>query len=120
MTRSATAAPGRDERRGVWGHVEAPMQINPGGETMMELKEIGHILLRVLDLERSKKFYSEVLGFHVLEEDPEQGVTFMAPPGDSHAIDVCQVKDTELAGKQTPGVRGLGHLAFRVEDEEAL
>ena len=87
---------------------------------MMKLKEIGHVLLRVLDLERSKKFYSEVLGFHVLEEDPEHGGTFMALPGQSHAIDLFQVKDAELAEQQTPGVRGLGHLAFRVEDEEAL
>jgi len=87
---------------------------------MMQLKEIGHVLLRVMDLERSKKFYSEVLGFHVLEEDPEHGGTFMALPGHSHAIDLFQVKDAELAEKQTPGARGLGHLAFRVEDEEAL
>ena len=86
----------------------------------MRLKEIGHVLLRVLDLERSKKFYSEVLGFHVLEEDPEHGGTFMALPGHSHAIDLFQVKDSELAEKQTPGARGLGHIAFRVEDEEAL
>jgi catechol 2,3-dioxygenase len=87
---------------------------------MMRLKEIGHVLLRVLDLEHSKKFYSEVLGFHVLEEDPEHGGTFMALPGQSHAIDLFQVKDAELAERQTPGARGLGHIAFRVEDEEAL
>ena len=86
---------------------------------MMELKEIGHILLRVLDLERSKKFYSDVLGFHVLEEDPEHGGTFMALPGQSHAIDLFQVKDAELAERQTPGVRGLGHIAFRVEMKRA-
>src|SRR5438034_9028901 len=86
----------------------------------MKLKEIGHVLLRVLDLERSKKFYSEVLGFHVLEEDPEHGGTFMALPGQSHAIDLFQVKDAEAAERQTPGVRGLGHIALRVEDEAAL
>jgi catechol 2,3-dioxygenase len=87
---------------------------------MMRLKEIGHVLLRVLDVERSKKFYSEVLGFHVLEEDPDHGGTFMALPGRSHAIDLFQVKDAELAERQTPGARGLGHIAFRVEDEDAL
>ena len=86
----------------------------------MQLKEIGHVLLRVLDLERSKKFYSEVLGFHVLEEDPEHGGTFMALEGQSHAIDLFQVKDVEAAEGQTPGVRGLGHIAFRVESEVAL
>ena len=87
---------------------------------MMRLKEIGHVLLRVMDLERSKKFYSDVLGFQVLEEDPEHGGTFMALPGQSHAIDLFQVKDQQAAEGQTPGVRGLGHIAFRVENEEAL
>jgi len=87
---------------------------------MIRLKELGHILLRVMDLERSKKFYSDVLGFHVLEEDPAHGGTFMALPGQSHAIDLFQVKDLEAAEQQTPGVRGLGHIAFRVESEGAL
>ena len=87
---------------------------------MIRLKEIGHVLLRVMDLERSKKFYAEVLGFHVLEEDPEHGGTFMALEGQSHAIDLFQVKDAAAAERQTPGVRGLGHIAFRVESEEAL
>ena len=87
---------------------------------MVKLTELGHILVRVLDLERSKKFYSEVLGFHVLEEDPAHGGTFMALEGQSHAIDLFQVKDVEAAERQTPGVRGLGHIAFRVDSEAAL
>jgi catechol 2,3-dioxygenase len=87
---------------------------------MIQLKELGHVLLRVLDLDRSKKFYSDVLGFHVLEEDPAHGGTFMALPGQSHAIDLFQVKDEEAALRQTPGVRGLGHIAFRVDSEAAL
>jgi catechol-2,3-dioxygenase len=87
---------------------------------MIRLKEIGHVLLRVLDLERSKKFYAEVLGFRVLEEDPEHGGTFMALEGQSHAIDLFPVQDAEAARQQAPGVRGLGHIAFRVESEAAL
>ena len=87
---------------------------------MMQLKEIGHVLLRVLDLGRSRKFYSEVLGFRVLEEDPEHGGTFMALPGQSHSIDLFPVQDAGAAERQTPGVRGLGHIAFRVESEAAL
>jgi len=87
---------------------------------MIRLTGIGHVLLRVLDLERSKKFYSEVLGFRVLEEDPEHGGTFMALEGQSHAIDLFPVQDAEAAERQTPGARGLGHIAFRVESEVAL
>jgi catechol-2,3-dioxygenase len=86
----------------------------------MQLKGIGHVLLRVLDLQRSRRFYSDVLGFRVLEEDPEHGGTFMALEGQSHAIDLVPVTDTEAAERQTPGVRGLGHIAFRVESEAAL
>jgi catechol-2,3-dioxygenase len=95
--------------------------VDPGDREviMIRLKEIGHVLLRVLDLERSKRFYS-FLGFRVLEEDPEHGGTFMALEGQSHAIDLFPVKDREEAERQTPGVRGLGHLAFRVESEAAL
>ena len=87
---------------------------------MIRLSGLGHVLLRVLDLERSKKFYTEVLGFRVLEEDPEHGGVFLALDGQSHAIDLFAAKDVEAARQQTPGVRGLGHVAFRVESEAAL
>ena len=30
------------------------------------------------------------------------------------------MKDPDAALRQTPGVRGLGHIAFRVESEDAL
>ena len=87
---------------------------------MIRLTGLGHVLLRVLDLERSKKFYTEVLGFRVLEEDPEHGGVFLALDGQSHAIDLFAAKDVEAARRQTPGVRGLGHVAFRVGSEAAL
>jgi catechol-2,3-dioxygenase len=87
---------------------------------VIRLAGLGHVLLRVLDLERSKKFYTEVLGFRVLEEDPEHGGVFLALDGQSHAIDLFAAKDVEAARRQTPGVRGLGHVAFRVDSEAAL
>src|SRR5262245_65719936 len=86
---------------------------------MIKLQGIGHVLLRVTDVERSKAFYSKVLGFEVVEEDPEHGGTFMALEGQSHCIDLFPVKDLAAAERQTPGVRGLGHIAFRVETEAA-
>src|SRR2546425_12456992 len=85
---------------------------------MIRLTGIGNVLLRVLDLEASKKFYAEGLGFSVLEEDPEHGGVFMALEGQSHAIDLFAVKDPAAAGRQTPGGRGLGHVAVRVQSEE--
>jgi catechol 2,3-dioxygenase len=87
---------------------------------MIRLTGLGHVLLRVLDLERARTFYTAVLGFRVLEEDPEHGGLFLALEGQSHAIDLFAVKDPEAARRQTPGVRGLGHVAFRVASEDAL
>jgi catechol-2,3-dioxygenase len=87
---------------------------------MIKLEGIGHVLLRVTDVERSKAFYSNILGFEIVEEDPEHGGTFMALPGQSHCIDLFPVKDLAEAERQTPGVRGLGHIAFRVGSEAAL
>ncbi len=87
---------------------------------MIRLAGLGHVLLRVLDLQRARTFYTEVLGFRVLEEDPEHGGIFLALDGQSHALDLFAVKDVETARRQTPGARGLGHIAFRVMSEEAL
>jgi len=40
---------------------------------MIRIMRIGHVALRVADIERSRKFYSTLLGFEVVEEDPEHG-----------------------------------------------
>src|SRR6266436_3365346 len=48
---------------------------------MIRLTGIGHVLLRVSDVERSKAFYSTVLGLQVTEQDPEHGGVFMALEG---------------------------------------
>src|SRR5262249_31593226 len=89
---------------------------------MIRLKDIGHVLLRVLDLERSKKFYTDVLGFEVMEEDPEHGGTFMALPGQAHTIDLFPIPEQDRADalRQTPGLLGVRHVAFRVDSEEHL
>jgi catechol 2,3-dioxygenase len=82
---------------------------------MLKLSRLGHVAMRVTDVERSKKFYGEVLGFEVIEEDPEHGGVFMALPGLSHTIDLFQAPDEAPAA--TPGAVGVRHLAFLVESE---
>jgi catechol 2,3-dioxygenase-like lactoylglutathione lyase family enzyme len=44
---------------------------------MIKLTGIGHVNLRVADQEASKRFYSDVLGFLIAEEDPDHGGVFM-------------------------------------------
>jgi catechol 2,3-dioxygenase len=85
---------------------------------MMKLARLGHVALRVADVERSKKFYGEVLGFEVIEEDPEHGGVFMALPGLSHTVDLFPAPAAAPAA--TPSAVGVRHVAFLVESETAF
>ena len=87
---------------------------------MIRLTRIGHVALRVADVERSRAFYTTLLGFEVMEEDPEHGGVFMALEGLSHTIDLFPVDDARTAPAQTPGAVGVRHVAFLVDSEQAL
>ena len=87
---------------------------------MIRLDGIGHVLLRVMDVEAARKFYTTILGLKVVEEDPEHGGIFMALEGTGHTVDLFQCKDPEAVRHQTPGERGVAHVAFKVSSEAAL
>jgi len=87
---------------------------------MIRLTRIGHVALRVADVERSRAFYTTLLGFEVVEEDPDHGGVFMALEGLSHTIDLFPVDDAQTAPAQTPGAVGVRHVAFLVDSEQAL
>ncbi|MGQ4806962.1 Catechol-2,3-dioxygenase [Candidatus Entotheonellaceae bacterium PAL068K] len=87
---------------------------------MIQLKRIGHVLLRVADTERSKAFYRDVLGFKVVEEDPEHGGVFMSLGEDGHTIDLVPVENPETAPRPRRDHVGLQHIAFLVDSYEAL
>jgi catechol 2,3-dioxygenase len=85
---------------------------------MIKLAGIGHVLLRVADEEASKRFYCDVLGFRVAEQDPEHGGVFMTLGDGFHAIDLTQAP--EGAVQPEPRQRGLVHIAFKVTSYAAL
>jgi catechol 2,3-dioxygenase-like lactoylglutathione lyase family enzyme len=88
---------------------------------MIQLKKLGHILMTVADLARSKAFYSTVLGFEVVEEDPAHGGVFMTLGGDGHTLDLVPVADPLTAQRPTgPNRIGVQHIAFQVASAEAL
>ena len=87
---------------------------------MIRLQGLGHVLLRVLDVEQSRTFYSTVLGLEVVEEDPEHGGVFMALEGHAHTLDLFPVPDPQAAQRPTPHRVGVHHVAFRVNSDEAL
>ena len=87
---------------------------------MIRLDGIGHVLLRVIDVEAARRFYTAILGLQVVEEDPEHGGIFMALEGTGHTVDLFPVKDPEAVRRQTPGERGVAHVAFKVSSDAAL
>jgi catechol 2,3-dioxygenase len=87
---------------------------------MIQLKGIGHVLLRVADQEASKRFYRDILGFTVAEEDPEHGGVFMTLGEGFHTLDIGQHPAPQTAQRPQRGQIGLGHIAFRVGSYAAL
>jgi catechol 2,3-dioxygenase-like lactoylglutathione lyase family enzyme len=82
------------------------------------LNKIGHVVLRVADLERSVKFYIEVLGLHVTDAYPETmvpgGMVFMRLNADHHGVALVGG-----AGGPAKGAE-LNHLAFEIGSLDEL
>ena len=90
----------------------------------MRLKRLGHVLLAVRDLARATQFYVDVLGFEVLEADPDHGGVFLTLDEGSHILDLVQVEGEAPEAPESladivprPGV---GHVAFQVGSAEDL
>lgn len=79
----------------------------------MQIKALGHAVLKVRDLERSVRFYRDVLGMK--EVARYQGVMVFFTLGDNHH-DLALMQLGAHAPEADPGAVGLYHLAFKVGD----
>ena len=85
----------------------------------MTLKKLGHVVLKVRDLERAEGFYTEVVGLSVTGRLPGRMVFFSVPGNDdSHDLAVWKV-GADAAPAQAQQV-GLFHVAWQVERAEDL
>ena len=80
--------------------------------------EIGHVVLRVRDLERSSSFYTDVLGFRKVAEYGGQMAFFTATGANHHDLGLMQVGPQ--APQPHPAGVGLYHIAIRLENEAAV
>ena len=87
---------------------------------MIKLKGIGHVNLRVADQEVSKRFYRDVLGFVIAEEDPDHGGVFMTLGENFHTLDIGQHPAPKAAQRPRRDQIGLAHIAFHVGSYRAL
>src|SRR5579871_1843957 len=88
---------------------------------MINLKRLGHVFLVVRDIERSKQFYTGILGFQLLEEDPAHGGVFLAVGDFSHTFALVQSADPTAGGPpQGRPATGLGVqlVAFAVDSHD--
>jgi catechol 2,3-dioxygenase-like lactoylglutathione lyase family enzyme len=76
------------------------------------LGKIGHVALYVSDIERSARFYTQVLGFSISdiygEDNMPGGAVFLRLNADHHGIALFKATDANKAGS------GLHHTAFEV------
>jgi catechol 2,3-dioxygenase len=91
---------------------EALRRVTPAAGLPFGIRKLGHVVLKVKDLQRSLAFYVGVLGFHVSDVYPETmmkgGMVFLRCNTDHHCL--ALVGGAAEDGK----ARELHHLAFEV------
>jgi catechol 2,3-dioxygenase len=80
--------------------------------------EIGHVHLKVADLDRAVAFYSGVLGFEVTQR-MGRSAAFLSAGGYHHHIGL-NTWESEHGGPPAPGTTGLYHFAIRYPDRASL
>jgi catechol 2,3-dioxygenase-like lactoylglutathione lyase family enzyme len=90
----------------------------------MGIFRLNHAVLYVRNLDESVHFYTEVLGFHVVNMTPEgfKGAAFLQAPGSSNDHDLGLFEIGAAAGPSGAGrsTVGLYHLAWEVDTLEEL
>ena len=84
----------------------ANTQLRPVGPKV----KIGHVHLKVADLQRSLAFYRDVLGFEVMQRYGSQAV-FLSAGGYHHHIGL-NTWESEGGQPPPPGTTGLYHVAI--------
>ncbi|MHA4845370.1 SMU1112c/YaeR family gloxylase I-like metalloprotein [Flavitalea antarctica] len=90
-------------------------------KSIPELLGVHHIAIICSDYNRSKKFYTEILGLQVVREvyrESRQSFKLDLAIGDQYVIELFSFPSPPPR-PSTPESCGLRHLAFRVEDVEA-
>jgi len=79
---------------------------------------VGHVHLRVSDLERSIRFYADVLGFEVTQRMGD-AAAFLGAGGYHHHVGL-NTWESRGGPPPAPGSTGLYHVAFRYASRAAL
>ncbi|MGH3082508.1 MAG: VOC family protein [Gaiellaceae bacterium] len=87
-------------------------------ETIDPRTDIGHVHLKVSDLDRAIRFYRDVLGFELKQQMGDQAA-FLSAGGYHHHIGL-NTWESKGGSPPPPGMTGLYHFAIRFPDRPAL
>ena len=85
---------------------------------MLQPLRIGHVVLKVRDLDRSLAFYRDLLGFTVVSE-LSNVMIFLAADGQNHH-DLALLRVGQQAPSPVPTAVGLYHVAIQLADFDAV
>lgn len=91
----------------------------PQRTSPVRVRKLGHVVYRVSDIERSIKFYTEILNFRVSDTN-ELGMVFLNACGDHHTIALVPAKAGAAATQADPSGLGLHHFAMEVATLDEL
>ena len=92
--------------------MQAPPQTTP-----IKVLKLGHLVYEVSDIERTTKFWTEIMGFSVSDTN-EIGMVFLRSAGDHHSIALVPSKQKERPAEGT--ALRFHHLAMEVESVDVL
>ncbi len=83
---------------------------------MPSVKALGHVGLYCTDLQKSKDFYTRIIGLVITDESPDGQMTFLSaqPDKEHHELALCTGRDV------APGAKVVQQISFIVEDLDAL
>ena len=78
-----------------------------------KVKRVGHLVLRVKDIERSKRFFQDVLNFPVVGQN-ERGMVFFSTDKHDNHHQLALVQAKEGVAMPTPDGVGMHHVSFEL------
>ncbi len=79
----------------------------------VHVRKLGHVVYKVSNVERSVKFYTDILNFRVSDVN-EMGMVFLTGCGDHHTIALGPAPAGEAATQPPKSELGLHHFAMEV------
>ncbi len=80
----------------------------------MQVQALGHVVLKVRDLQRAEVFYLDTLGMRVVLriEDPRMTFFTLETPGNHHDFALMEID--AVASTPAGDATGLAHVAFKI------